>query len=83
MDAFDRFWQWVDKPPESPLTIPAELHRAVMELAPEDRRDRAAVEPRPQRDHGIQSDDSAEDAGQFLPATVLIIFSMQPIGQQP
>jgi hypothetical protein len=43
MDAFDRFWQWADKPPKSPLTIPAELHRAVMELAPEDRRDRAAV----------------------------------------
>jgi hypothetical protein len=43
MDAFDRFWQWADKAPESSLTIPAELHRAVMELAPEDRRDRAAV----------------------------------------
>jgi hypothetical protein len=43
MDAFDRFWQWADKPPESPLTIAAELYRAVMELAPEDRRDRAAV----------------------------------------
>jgi hypothetical protein len=43
MDAFDRFWQWADKPPESSLTIPAELHRAVMELAPADRRDRAAV----------------------------------------
>jgi hypothetical protein len=35
MDAFDRFWQWADKPPESLLTIPAELHRAVMEFAPE------------------------------------------------
>ncbi|MGY3390201.1 hypothetical protein ACVWW6_002792 [Bradyrhizobium sp. USDA 3311] len=22
MDAFDRFWQWANKPPESPLTIP-------------------------------------------------------------
>jgi hypothetical protein len=43
MDAFDRFWQWTDKPPESLLTIPAELHRAVLELTPEDRRDRAAV----------------------------------------
>lgn len=43
MDAFDRFWQWANKPFESPLTIPVELHRAVMELAPEDRRDRAAV----------------------------------------
>jgi hypothetical protein len=43
MDAFDRFWQWADKPPKSSLTIPAELHRAVMEFAAEDRRDRAAV----------------------------------------
>jgi ATP-dependent DNA ligase len=43
MDAFDRFWQWADKPLESPLTIPAELHEAVMGLAREDRRDRAAV----------------------------------------
>ena len=32
MDAFDRFWQWANKPRESPLTIPAELHQAVMEL---------------------------------------------------
>jgi len=43
MDAFDRFWQWAEKPLDSTLTIPAELHRAVMELAPEDRRDRAKV----------------------------------------
>ena len=43
MDAFDRFWQWANKPLESQLTIPAELYQAVMELAPEDRRDRAAV----------------------------------------
>jgi hypothetical protein len=43
MDAFDRFWEWANKPLESQLTIPAELHRAVMELAPEDRRDRATV----------------------------------------
>jgi hypothetical protein len=43
MDAFDRFGQWADKPVESPLTIPANLHRAIIELAPEDRRDRAKV----------------------------------------
>jgi hypothetical protein len=43
MDAFDRFRQWADKSPDSFLTIPAELHRAVMELSPEDRRDRAKV----------------------------------------
>ncbi|MHC2842836.1 hypothetical protein ACVINU_005770 [Bradyrhizobium diazoefficiens] len=34
MDAFDRFWRWADKPFESGLTIPAELHRVVMELSP-------------------------------------------------
>ena len=44
MDAFDRFWQWADKPPERLLTVPAELYRAVMELARADRRDRAAVD---------------------------------------
>ncbi|MCA1396130.1 hypothetical protein [Bradyrhizobium sp. BRP56] len=43
MDAFDRFWQWANKPPESPLTIPAELRQTVMELAPEDRGDRTTV----------------------------------------
>ena len=43
MDAYDRFWQWAEKPPESFLTIPAELHYAVMTLPPEDRPDRAKV----------------------------------------
>jgi hypothetical protein len=43
MDVFDRFWQWAEKPPESPLTISADLHRAVMDLAPEDRRNRGKV----------------------------------------
>jgi hypothetical protein len=43
MDAFDRFWEWAEKPLDSPLTIPAELHRAVMELPPENRQDRAKV----------------------------------------
>ena len=40
MNAYDRFWQWADKPLESFLTISAELHRAVMGLAPERWRDR-------------------------------------------
>ena len=43
MDAFDRFWQWANKPLESHLTIPVELYQAVTELAPDDRRDRDAV----------------------------------------
>jgi hypothetical protein len=42
-DAFDRWWQWAEKPLDSPLTIPAEVHEAVMALAPEQRRDRHAV----------------------------------------
>jgi hypothetical protein len=43
MDAFERFWQWAEKPLDSSLTISADLHRAVMELSPDDRRDRAKV----------------------------------------
>jgi hypothetical protein len=43
MDAFDRFWQWAEKPLHSPLTIPADLHREVMELSRESRRDRVKV----------------------------------------
>lgn len=43
MDAYDRFWQWAEKPLESLLTIPAELHRAVTELPPEGWRDRGRV----------------------------------------
>ena len=42
-DAFDRFWQWANKPVDSPLTIPAELHYVVMRLSKEDRGDRRKV----------------------------------------
>jgi hypothetical protein len=38
-DAFDRWWEWVEKPVNSPLTIPAHLHDAVTRLSPEERRD--------------------------------------------
>jgi hypothetical protein len=43
MDAFDRFWQWANKPPESALTIPADIHHAITSLPPEARRDRGKV----------------------------------------
>lgn len=43
MDAYDRFWQWAEKPLDSFMTVPAGLHHAVMTLPPEDRRDRAKV----------------------------------------
>ncbi len=42
-DAFDRWWEWAEKPLDSLLMIPADIHEAVMALAPEDRRDRAKV----------------------------------------
>jgi hypothetical protein len=42
-DAFDRWWEWVIKPVDSTLTIPAEIHEAVMALPPEERCDRAKV----------------------------------------
>jgi hypothetical protein len=42
-DAFDRWWEWASKPPDSLLTIAAELHQAVTALSPEDQRDRAKV----------------------------------------
>jgi hypothetical protein len=42
-DAFDRRWEWVEKPPASPLTIPAHFYEAIMQLSPEQRRERAVV----------------------------------------
>jgi hypothetical protein len=42
-DAFDRWCEWVEKPLDSPLTIPALLHDAITRLPPEQQRDRAAV----------------------------------------
>jgi hypothetical protein len=43
MDAFDQFWQWANKPLDSTLTIPADIHHAITSLPPELRRDRASV----------------------------------------
>jgi hypothetical protein len=42
-DAFDRWWEWVEKPPDSRLAIPAYLHDAVMQLSPEQRLNRTMV----------------------------------------
>jgi hypothetical protein len=43
MDDFDRFWQWANKPLDSGLTIPAEIHQAITSLPPKAQRDRARV----------------------------------------
>jgi hypothetical protein len=37
-DAFDLWWRWAEKPHESFLMIDADIHRPIMELSPEDRR---------------------------------------------
>jgi hypothetical protein len=43
-DAFDRWWEWVEKPNDSDLTIPAHYHAAIMAaLSPEQRSNRTAV----------------------------------------
>jgi hypothetical protein len=42
-DAFDLWWEWAEKPLDSPLTIDADIHDAVMALPPDKRRDRAKV----------------------------------------
>jgi hypothetical protein len=40
-DAFDLWWEWAEKPLDSPLRIPAGIHQAT--LPSEERRDRTRV----------------------------------------
>jgi hypothetical protein len=42
-DAFDLWREWAQKPHESLLMIDADIHYPIMELSPEDRRDREKV----------------------------------------
>jgi hypothetical protein len=42
-DAFDLWWEWAEKPLDSMLTIPIELHDAVMALPPDEGHDRDKV----------------------------------------
>jgi hypothetical protein len=42
-DAFDLWWEWATKSPESTLMIDADIHYAITELSTEDRRDREKV----------------------------------------
>ena len=42
-DALDLWWEWAEKPLDSPLMIDDDIHYPVMELSPEDRRDRDNV----------------------------------------
>lgn len=42
-DAFDQYHEWATKPLDSHLTIPVEIHNAVMALPPDERKDRDKV----------------------------------------
>jgi hypothetical protein len=42
-DAFDRWWEWVEKPADSTLTIPVHFHEAILGLSPVQRYDPKAV----------------------------------------
>jgi hypothetical protein len=42
-DAFDRWWEWIEKPADSALTIPAHFHEAIIGLLPKQRYDRGTV----------------------------------------
>jgi len=42
-DPFDVWWEWVNKPLQSPLMISDEIYNAVMAMPIEERRDRAKV----------------------------------------
>jgi hypothetical protein len=42
-DAFDLWWEWATKSPESMLLIDGDIHYAITELSTEDRRDREKV----------------------------------------
>jgi hypothetical protein len=57
-DAFDVWWYRAEKPHESMLTMPAELHEAVMALSPEERRDREKV-----NEAARQAEESRDDPG--------------------
>jgi hypothetical protein len=42
-DAFDQWSEWAEKPFSDMATIPADIHTPIMDLLPEDRRDRTKV----------------------------------------
>ena len=53
-DAFDLWREWADKPVDSPLTIDAAIHDAVMALPPDERRDRVKVNEAVRRSRAME-----------------------------
>jgi hypothetical protein len=58
-DAFDRWWEWAEKPVESYMMISADIHNPIMALSPEDRRDREKVNEVVRRYREARGPDSA------------------------
>jgi hypothetical protein len=56
-DAFDRFWEWRDKPPGSRLEIPGQLYSAVMSLPEVERSNRELV------NESVRENDEAQREG--------------------
>jgi hypothetical protein len=50
-DAFDLWWEWAQKPHQSFLMIDADIHNPIMDLSPEDRRNREKVNGAVRRYH--------------------------------
>jgi hypothetical protein len=42
-DAFDRWWEWVERPPGNKLTVAAHFNDAIAKLSPTQRRDRTGA----------------------------------------
>jgi hypothetical protein len=68
-EAFDLWWEWAEKPLDSPLTIDAAIHDAVMALPPDERRDRAKVNEavaEAERANADSSDDAVYDNPHYV-----------------
>jgi hypothetical protein len=59
-DAFDRFWEWRDKPPGSRLEIPGQLYGAVMSLPEAERSNRELV------NETVRGNDEARREGRVI-----------------
>lgn len=67
-DAFDEFWEWREKPPDSQLSIPSHLYHSVMSLPESEHVDRNKV------NEAVRRDAEARQEGR----TVWIYFDYDP-----
>ena len=82
-DAFDLWWEWATKSHESMFSIDGDIHYPIMELSPDERRDREKVNEAGRRyrarmkfDRGRTSAHSCVSGDQ--PMRVLAILALAP-----